>query len=253
MLIAYIDETGDTGPLEKAGASHTYSLGCVLIEADSWPNALDRFLLLRRDLRDRHGVRIRSELKSTHIISGTGGLLGLALPPYIRRGIFRAHLTALEDLGARAFAIVVDKATHPGADWFDLAWTALLQRLERTSYFDPGNPNILVVHDNGENAKVRAAVRKARQFLTAGSLTGTGYFRFRAPLVEDAIPRDSASSYLLQAADMVAYAGWRTYMPPGKFVAAVVPSNTWNVLGTAIHTRVNSLSLNGSVPGVVLR
>lgn len=253
MLIAYIDETGDTGPLEKPGASLCYGLGCVVIDADKWPLAIDRMLALRRDLKTRHNVLIRRELKSTQIISGSGALLGLGLPPYVRRGIFRAHLRALSDFDARAFAIIVDKATHPDEDWFHLAWESLLQRLERTSHFDAGRPNILIVHDNGENLRVRAEVRKARQYLTAGRMSGPGGFLFRAPIVEDAVPRDSASSYLLQAADIVAYAGWRTYMRPGSFVAQVVPHTTWSALGSATHTPVNRNRLNGSVPGVVLR
>jgi hypothetical protein len=71
--------------------------------------------------------------------------------------------------------------------------------------------------------------------------------------VEDPVPRDSASSYLLQLADMVAYAGWRTYMKPSATVARVVPSNTWEQIGDATHAAVNGYRLNGSVPGVVLR
>lgn len=253
MLIAYIDETGDTGPLSKAGASRCYGLGCVLVDADEWPLAIDCMLTLRRNLKATHGVLIRSELKSTQIISGSGALQGLGLAPYVRRGIFRAHLQSIATFNGRAFAVVVDKQTHPNANWFDLAWETLLQRLERVSHFDPRSPNILLVHDNGENLKVRAAVRKARQHLTAGRMVGGGGFRFQAPIIEDSVPRDSSSSYLLQIADMVAYSGWRTYMPPSVFVSKIVPNTSWAAIGAAIHRPVNQFRLNGSVPGVVLR
>lgn len=253
MLFAYVDETGDPGALEKRGASRCYGLGCLLIDADTWPHAISTMIDLRRGLRERHGVLIRRELKSTHIVSGSGALLGLELPPHVRRGIFAGHLRALAPMRARAFSVVVDKANHPDADWFHLAWETLLQRLERTSSRLPGRPNIMVIHDNGENGKVRAEVRKARQYLTAGSAHGTGTFQFRAPLVEDPVPRDSASSYLLQLADMVAYAGWRTHMRPSETVARVVPADAWRHVGAATHRAVNSYRLNGSVPGVVLR
>ncbi|HRI99035.1 MAG TPA: hypothetical protein PLZ93_25640, partial [Nocardioides sp.] len=56
----------------------------------------------------------------------------------------------------------------------------------------------------------------------------------------------------LQIADLVAYAGWRTYVPPGPGAAKVVPSTMWNQLGSAIHRPVNSLSRVGA-PGVVVR
>ncbi|MFJ3490414.1 DUF3800 domain-containing protein [Leifsonia aquatica] len=253
MLFAYVDETGDTGSLDKRGSSRCFGLGCVLIDGDAWPHAVGTMVDLRRGLRERHGILIRRELKSTQIVSGSGALLGLELPPHVRRGIFAAHLRTLAPMRARAFSIVIDKERNPSGDWFHVAWETLLQRLERTSSRTPGRPNILVIHDNGENAKVRMEVRKARRFLTAGSAHGTGTFQFRAPLVEDPVPRDSASSYLLQLADMVAYAGWRTYMKPSATVARVVPSNAWEQIGDATHTAVNGYRLNGSVPGVVLR
>lgn len=254
MLYAYVDETGDRGPLSKKGASQCFGLGCVLLPTTEWANAIDHVLTIRRGLRDRHGIRVRSEIKANYLVNGGGSLAGLGLAPYVRKGIYRAHLRAIDEIGGKAFSVIVDKAKHPGVDWFGLAWETLLQRLEKAATrWTPSAETLMVIHDNGDNPAISKAVRKARVHLTAGSAFGSGSFRLTAPIIEDAIPRDSASSFMLQLADLVAYAGWRTYMPPGPVVQRVVPRKTWATIGAGIQTQVNSLSLNGSVPGVVLR
>jgi hypothetical protein len=43
MLLAYVDESGDPG--KRQGATRTYTLGCVLVDADQWPRAFDDFLI----------------------------------------------------------------------------------------------------------------------------------------------------------------------------------------------------------------
>lgn len=255
MIIAYVDETGDTGPLTKAGASACYGLGCVMIPQERWAGGLDRMVAFRRGLRDRHKILVRAELKSAYLVGGKGSIKHLGLEPFERRGIFAGHLRQLADFGARAFSVVIDKSRNEGSDVADLAWDTLLQRLERVSAHSKREvkPSFLIVHDEGDDVAVRRRVRKARVRMTAGSLFASGGQTVRVPIVEDAIARDSSQSYFLQLADMVAYAGWRTYIRPGASVAKIVPANSWNALGAATHIAVNSRSLNGSVPGVVLR
>jgi len=160
----------------------------------------------------------------------------------------------LAQLPARAFAVVTDKARAgvSGNNCFDMTWEMLLQRFERTCYYE--NTTLMITHDEGNNDAVRRIVRKARRHLTAGAMYGSGSLRFKAErFLDDPIPRSSQHSYFVQMADLVAYAGWRSYMAPSRSVAAVVPKSMWSHIGTAVHAAVNQNSLNGSVPGVVLR
>lgn len=253
MLIAYVDESGDTGDPSLSGASACYSLGCVLTKVSTWPDSYDVLIASRRRMRDTYGVRMRDELKANYLIRGSGPLLRNNLAPDARRRIYRSQLSVLQYLPARAFAIVTDKSASglSGQRCFDETWSMLLQRLERTSHYRDDEP-IMVIHDEGEDARVRKLVRKARRHLTAGSAFGGGtLLRSMKHLIDDPIPRDSASSYFIQAADLVAYAGWRTYMPPGVGAARVCPTDMWSALGDATHADVNKMS--GGTPGVVVR
>lgn len=134
MYMAYVDETGDTGALTKAGASACYALGCVLIKVDKWPSTYEALVQFRRMLRDRKAVNVRWELKANYLIRNSGPLRKLALQPQDRRWIYREHLRLLHPMGAEAFGVVVDKAKTgtSGDACFHMAWETLIQRLERT-------------------------------------------------------------------------------------------------------------------------
>jgi hypothetical protein len=99
---------------------------------------------------------------------------------------------------------------------------------------------------------VRREVRKARRHLTAGKKYGSGSFTLPLErLIDDPIPRNSQQSYFTQLADLVAYATWRSVVPPGDAVGRVVPQSMWLEAGGAIHGPANKLS--GGTAGVVVR
>ncbi|MGC4175348.1 DUF3800 domain-containing protein [Demequina sp.] len=252
MLLAYVDESGNTGA-PAAGGSLTYALGCVLVDADRWPGAFDELLAFRRRLRDDFGLPMRSEIKAQYLTRGSGDLRALGLAPAQRGLIYRAHLDMLSTLPARAFAVVVDKRDRDltPSGCFDLAWEGLMQRLERTSHYE--NATFMLIHDDGDNDAVRRWTRRARRHLTAGLMNGGGSVRNPARLlVDDPVARHSHQSYLIQIADLVAYAGFRSVVPPGGSVAQVCPSTTWEALGPATHTAVNKHAQRAA-PGIVLR
>lgn len=253
MLIAYVDESGDTGDPNLKGSTECFSLGCVLIDSRAWADAFDHLLGFRRKIRDSFGPLLRYELKANHLIRNGGGLKRFNLAPSQRRLIYNYHLNQLAAIDARAFAVVVNKpsAGVSGPAALEMAWVTLLQRLENTTRRE--QTDVMIVHDEGENAAVRRMVRKSRRHMTAGSYFGGSSFSVPLKrLIEDPSPRTSHESYFLQLADLVAYAGWRTYRHPGSGVAKVVDQHTWGQLGTATHTAVNSLARVGE-PGVVIR
>jgi len=252
VLLAYVDESGDTGSV-SAGGSRTYTLGCVLIDADRWPGCFDELLLFRRRLRDSMNLPIRAEVKANYLIRNSGDLRPVGLARDARRVIFRAHMRILRELPARAFAVVVDKkkVERAPAGHFDLAWETLLQRLSRTS--EQESETFAIVHDEGEDVAIRKLVRRARRYLTAGSAFGYGSLRVDARLlVDDPTPRKSNHSYFVQLADLVAYAAFRSVIPPGKNIAGICPQTTWREIGPATHTAVAWLRPRAE-PGIVLR
>jgi hypothetical protein len=71
VLVAYVDESGNTGD-PSAGGSLTYSLGCVLLYANSWPGAFDKLLDFRRRVRTTFGIPMRAEIKANYLLRNSG-------------------------------------------------------------------------------------------------------------------------------------------------------------------------------------
>lgn len=252
MLIAYVDESGNTGP-PNAGGSLTFTLGCVLVDAERWPHTFDQLLSFRRRVREKFGIRMRSEIKANYLLRNAGDLRPYNLGEGARKIVYRAHLRALAMVQVRAFAIVVDKRNSNASptECFTTAWETLLQRLERTSKYE--HSAFQVMHDEGENDAIRRHVRKARRYLTAGSAYGTGTLSNPAAfLVDDPVPRQSNHSYFIQLADLLAYAAFRSVIPPGPNIASVCPPSMWTEVGAATHTAVARLRPRAA-PGIVYR
>ncbi len=249
-LLAYVDESGDTG--RGQGSTASYALGCVVVRADEWRYAFDEIIEFRRRIRDHFGIGVRAELKANYLIRSSGPLKGMTLSESQRKMIYRAHLRFMsESRFFKAFAVVVHKGEAPAeCELLDEAWTPLLQRLERTSRAW-ANSSVLVIHDEGETQEIRKLARWSRRQLAAGSAYGNG--SRPAPfhqLLDDPVPKASHESYFLQCADLVAYAGWRRLYEPSRRVSAIVPQRTWDELGNSILSDVNGVRLV-TAPGIV--
>lgn len=248
MYFAYVDESGDAG----ASGSRTYTLGCILLASSTWPGAFDEVIDFRRFLRSHFGLPVRAEIKANHLLRNGGAFRPLALSESARFGVYRLHLRLQAKLGLQSFAVVIGKPAlariKPSTDPRDVAWEYLLQRLER--FTTKNDTEVLLVHDEGDEARVRRLARKARRAGSAGSAFGTGSLRRPATRVlDDPVPRDSTQSYFLQMADLNAYAAFRYVVPPPHRRVQIVPQSMWDELGGARLLAVSELS--GGPPGIV--
>ena len=178
MLLAYVDESGDPG--KRKGATRTYTLGCVLVDADQWPKAFEDFLKFRRELRDEFKIRTSDEIKANYLLhdGGNVGKLGLSFDQ--KREIYQRHMHLVQTLRAQAFAVLIDKQlpkyrrAEPRAI-VEVAWFYLAQRLERACR--GGLISLMVIHDEGDNAEVRRCLRRARRNLWTQEHYGGAYRR----------------------------------------------------------------------------
>jgi len=105
MYLAYVDESGNLG----FPGSRTYTLGCLFLEVDQWPDSFDAMINFRRGLRDAYGLPVRAEVKANYLLRGKGPLWRLNLTEAQRHGIYRDLMSAQETLGFKTYAIVVNK------------------------------------------------------------------------------------------------------------------------------------------------
>lgn len=221
LEFAYIDESGNTGPVAKGG-TRTFTLGCMLVPVDAWTDRLDVMVEARRSIRRAYGIRMQDELKANYLLKGRGPLHDLQLGDGQRRDIYKRLLHASNIVSSGVFAIVIDKERlSPAKDPFDTAWEYLLQRLRIRS--EMAERPIVVVHDDGDRERVRKIHRRFRRFSFAPGGTGVA-----APLlVEDPVARDSRNSYFVQSADLLAYSAFRAVQPPSPRQASVCSEQMW--------------------------
>jgi hypothetical protein len=239
MYLAYVDESGDPGPT----GSQTFVLATVLIHEARWLSTLDGLVGFRRWLREQFGIPLRAELKANFLIRNGGPHLSAhPLSEGARRAIYKQTIRLQPKLSTQVFAILIDKSKllARGGDPVATAWEQLLNRLERFS--NANDTRVMVVHDQADQLVVRSTARRARRLGYVGAhFGGKPLARPFQQLLDDPIPRDSRDSYMLQVADLCAYAAFRRVFPPPARSASIVPQNTWDELGAAKVLDVNRL------------
>lgn len=248
MYLAYIDESGSTGDVSKGG-SRSYTLGCVLVRASQWADVLYALIGYRRHLKKQFGLLARAEVKANHLLQNGGAFRDLALSERARHAIYRGMLRLCPKIDLKVFAVVIRKERLVSADPHDSAWTFLFQRLERLT--TKQGTQVVVMHDEGDELRVRALARRARRAGIAGSAFGRGHVSvpFRG-LLDDPVSRRSHESLFLQLADLVAYAAFRRIIAPPARAVQIVPELMWDELGDARLAEVNQRS-GGPSPGIV--
>jgi hypothetical protein len=244
MQLAYVDDSGD---------HYSFALAAVIVPAAQWLQVHDRLRDFRSRLSKERNFRMRYEVKATQLVSGGGKWHALNINQHTRFGIYKAALRELADMApiVRTVAVVVPDRNDPRlfSDPLSDAWEVLLSRLERYC-FTLTSPCLLLA-DEGTPASIRAMARRKRRFGYAPAAFG-GPAR-KVPfnlLVDDPVIRVSQESYLMQWADLAAYAAFRTVMPRPE-----VPPRFWDELGPAVLGEANEITRrrgSGEPPGVVI-
>ncbi len=229
MLLAYVDESGDTG-LDTSPAKH-YALGAILLSDENWLNALDATIAFRSYLRKTYGLSMTAELKAQHLIRGHSSLGKLT--PTERAAIYSATMQFIaSSTWARAFAIVIDKDLIKNRDdklvVLRRAWDYTLQRFQL--WASEHDTRLMVIHDQGTDLQIRKQLRAMRRFHRVPSYYQPGQTLDAAArrIIEDPSARDSKASYFVQLADLAAYAAVRAIAPSSR-----MGGSQWNLLGPA--------------------
>ncbi len=234
MYLMYVDESGDAG-LHKS-PTRFFTLTGLVIHELRWGDYLERIIEFRRRMRNTFGLLLREEIHAAHLINRPGDLVRIKRND--RLTIIRAfinELSAMPDLSI--INVVVDKQGKPaGYDVMTKAWEALIQRFSNTlshrNFNGPANPDErgFIVPDNTEARKIRDLVRKMRRYNPVPNQFGGGYRNLQIDnLVEDPYFRDSRDSYLIQAADVVAFALYQ-HLEPSSFIKRKSAHNYFNKL-----------------------
>jgi hypothetical protein len=216
----YVDESGDTG-LRGSPTEHFVLAGFVVHETD-WLEYLDRLIAFRRRMGAAFGLPLRAELHSSHLFTSPGHLV--SIPKNDRLAIVRGFANEVAGLEhARCICVHVDKRGKAADyDVFAHAWTALIQRFSNTlahrnfpAAVGTGERG-MVFPDNTDQVKLKRLLGRLRRFnpIPNQARFGGGYRDLPIDrVIEYPSFRDSAESYFVQVADLVAFLLYQELSP----------------------------------------
>ncbi len=212
MYLMYVDESGDDGLLNSP--TEFFVLSGLVMHELRWRDCVSRIYDFRKRMRDKFGLRMREEIHASHMISRPGELLRIKRND--RLTILRHFVDEIATLpDISIMNVVVDKRTKKqDADVFTLAWKALIQRFENTvsrrNFPGPANPDDrgMIFPDETNQKKLRGLLRRMRYYNPVPNVGsyGGGFRNLQLQYtIEDPNLRTSHDSFLIQAADTIAY------------------------------------------------
>jgi hypothetical protein len=250
MHLFYFDESGDSGhPALVNSPTRFFVLSAVVVHQDVWLAVLDKLITLRRDLRTRHGIPTRPEIKSQHIRPGRDIFRGLPMTEADRLALYRDLMRFQESTltEIKCFCVAIDKAKilKRQMDIRETAWTYALQRVD--SICKEASDKAVIFPDEGHAPLIRRLIRRLRRFHSIRGHFGGLISIPTERIVEDPNDRKSHDSYLVQLADWNALACHRSrYLDPTPRML----TDLWDQMPSRHLREVNELT--GGPPGIVV-
>ena len=213
----------------------TYTVAAVCVADRRWVQLFEQIIAFRRELRDRFGLYMRAEVKGSELAKGSGPWTALGLSDRQRKYIYARFLRLQADSRAlKTYAVVVDKSKCADEEEVrHAAWRHALERVRTLA--STHNTTAMLIPDSGQYVWLRRLSRKMRRHAVVGSVIGGTLDRpLLNILIDDPVERDSQQSYMIQLADLNAYAAYRNRRPIPQF-----PQGMWRQLGSAILKEAN--------------
>lgn len=253
MYLMYVDESGDPGLL--GSPTRYFILTGLVIHELRWNEYLGQIVEFRKRMRNSFGLLMREEIHAAHLINKPGPLLKIKRNDRLTIiRLFLNEISSMQDLSI--INIVVDKQGKPaGYNAMEKAWEALIQRFSNTmshrNFTGPANPDDrgMIIPDNTDVNVVTSLLRRMRRYnpIPNQSEHGAGYRNLTVSnLVEDPYFKDSRNSYLIQAADVVAFALYQK-MAPSAYIKKKTAQNYFNRLDAVLCKAASSSDPEGIV------
>lgn len=210
MVLSYFDESGDDGFPRRS--SDLFVLASISMLESAWKSNLEQLLNFRRALSQEYEFPVKQEFHTREFIQDKNPYHG-KYSPELRREILFRYVTELASLRLQAITVVIDKTKIKNQEYnvLEKAFTYNIQRIE-TGLLKAATPKqrqaerFLVITDEGRVGAMTSVSRKIQKINYIPSMYDTASTRQEIQLlIEDPLPKNSAQSYFIQAADTLAF------------------------------------------------
>lgn len=215
MYLMYVDESGDPG-LQNTPTRY-FALSGLVVHETRWREFVNAIIEFRRRLKSIYDLPLRYEIHASEYINKQ-------IRDIKRNDRLAIVRHFLDEIGQFPYVsvtnIIVDKqGRSPDYDVFTNAWRTLFQRFENTlnyANFPEGYENNygLIFTDNTDGEKLTRIMRKMNAYNPVPNAGSIGYRNMPViKVIEDPSAKDSMESYLIQAADVCAFALYQKHAP----------------------------------------
>lgn len=217
MHFFYLDESFD---------QERFVVSALRVEASTWKHCFDRLKQFRLNLRERHGIKLRTEMHAHKFVRHCSDRISSRkLNLAHRRTIFEECLVFLATLPVELINVSLSIKSFGGQH--EAHFEALNRVLNRihtnVSRTDPKS-HALLIFDKGKEEKITKLTRKLAVFNYVpsqyrdwgGGQKSKNFLLDR--IIEDPVFRDSEDCYFLQLVDFAAYSLLKQDVAPTPFV-----------------------------------
>ena len=205
MVLSYFDESGDDGFPRRS--SDLFVLASISMRDTEWKYNFRQLQLFRQELSKDYGLPVKQEFHTREFIQDKNPYHGL-YPPEVRREILFKFVEHLASSRLQAIITVIDKTKIKNStyDVLEKAFTYNIQRIENGLQKRPNPELFMVITDEGRVGRMTKVSRKVQRVNYMPSKFESSSTRQEIQLlIEGPLPKNSAQSYFIQAADTLAF------------------------------------------------
>ncbi|QKG53890.1 DUF3800 domain-containing protein [Hymenobacter sp. BRD67] len=210
MVLSYFDESGDDGFPRRS--SDLFVLASVSMLDTEWKFNFQKLLAFRRELLGKYNFPVKQEFHTREFIQDKNPYHG-KYAPEIRREILFRYIATLATLRLKGIVVVIDKTKIKNQKYpvLENALTYNIQRIENSLLKAADTKQqraeqFMIITDEGRVGAMTNVSRKIQKINYIPSQYESSSTRQEIRLlVEDPLPKNSAQSYFIQAADTLAF------------------------------------------------
>lgn len=218
MHIFYVDESYD---------QTKFVISSLRVDVSEWKDVLAGIKAFRVDLRNTHGVKLKSELHAqTFVRHCSDGISSRMLSISERRVIFEQCIDFIATLPIQIINICLPLQKFGGRsnEAHFQAVDRLFNRIQTNITRLQPPSHAVIIFDKGKEQQITKLSRRLSAFNYIPSQFGAWLGGAKAKniltdrIIEDPVFRESHDSYFLQLIDFVAFALLKREVPPSPFV-----------------------------------
>jgi hypothetical protein len=218
MHIFYADESYD---------QTKFVVSSLRVAVPEWRDVLTRIKTFRVGLRNKYGIKLKSELHAqTFIRHCSDGVSSQMLSIFERRVVFEEAIDFIATLPIQIVNVCLPLQKFGGRsnEAHFQAVDRLFNRIQTNVTRMPTPSHALVIFDKGKERQITKLSRRLSAFNYIPSQFGAWPGGAKAKnfltdrIIEDPVFRESHDSYFLQLSDFVAFALLKREVPPSPFV-----------------------------------